>query len=115
MNGVPYYVDPRSVDWHAPSLVTGLMRNPATEKQTPLERQLTVVVAWLAHHSEQFARTLLRRFFDGDDEASAALAADGLRIGARTWGTLRPVDGVTGHSVPGHHNHGLRSRVRVDR
>lgn len=100
MNGVPYYIDPRSVDWHAPSLVTGLMKNPATEKQTPLERQLTVVVAWLAHHSEQFARTLLRRFFEGDDEASAALAVDGLRIGARTWGTLRPVDGVTGHLFP---------------
>ncbi|MGH3065830.1 MAG: hypothetical protein ACRDOF_05945 [Gaiellaceae bacterium] len=100
MNGDSYYVDPTSAEWHAPSLVTGLMQNPATEKQTPLERQLTVVVAWLAHHSEQLTRALLRRFFEGDASALAAISQDGLHIGARTWGTLRPVDGVTGHLYP---------------
>lgn len=100
MNHDSYYVDPTSAAWHAPSLVTGLMKNPATEKQTPLERQLTVVVAWLAHHSEEFARALLRRFFDGDAEALAAIRPDGLQIGARTWGTLRPVNEVTGHLYP---------------
>jgi hypothetical protein len=100
VNGEPYYVDPTSAEWHAPSLVTGLMKNPATEKQTPLERQLTVVVAWLAHHSEQFARALLRRFLEGDAEAIAATTGEGLRIGARTWGTLRPVNGVTGPLYP---------------
>ena len=74
--------------------------NPATEKQTPLERQLTVVVAWLAHHSERFARELLRQFFAGDDEALAALSQDDIRVGSRTWGTLRPVQGVTGSLYP---------------
>jgi hypothetical protein len=43
---------------------------------------------------------LLRRFFDGDGEGVAALSGGGLRIGARTWGTLRAVDGVTGPLFP---------------
>ena len=100
MNGESYYVDPMSAEWHAPSLVTGLMKTPATEKQTPLERQLTIVLAWLAHHSEQFARALLRRFFDGDAEGMSAMSGGGLRLGARTWGTLRAVGGVTGPLFP---------------
>jgi hypothetical protein len=75
------------------------MKNPSTEKQTPLERQLTVVVAWLAHHSDQFARALLRRFFDGDTEALGAMS-DELRLGARTWGMLRAVNGITGPLYP---------------
>jgi hypothetical protein len=100
MSRESYYIDPTSAEWRAPSLVTGLMKTPATEKQTPLERQLTIVVAWLAHHSEQFARALLRRFFDGDGEGLAALTGDGLCIGARTWGTLRAVNGVTGLLFP---------------
>ena len=100
MSSESYYVDPTSADWHAPSLVTGLMKTPATEKQTPLERQLTVVVAWLANNSERFARALTGRFFEGDNEALAAITGDELRIGARTWGTLRPVTGVTGYLYP---------------
>lgn len=100
VSGEAYYVDPTSAEWQKPSLVTGLMKNPATEKQTPLERQLTVVIAWVAHHSEQFARALLRRFFDGDAEALAALSHQGLQVGATMWGTLRPVNGVTGHLFP---------------
>jgi hypothetical protein len=76
------------------------MKNPASERQTPLERQLTVVVAWLAHHSELFARAILLRFFDGDAKALATMSGDGLRIGARTWGTLRPVPGLTGPLFP---------------
>ena len=100
MHGESYYVDPTSAEWRAPSLVTELMKNPTTEKQTPLERQLTIVVAWLAHHSEQFARALLGRFFAGHAEGLAALSGGGLRIGATTWGTLRRIDGVTGPLYP---------------
>jgi hypothetical protein len=100
VNGESYYVDPTSAEWRAPSLVTGLMKNPATEKHTPLERQLTVVLAWLTHHSDQFARTLLRRFFGGDTDALTAMSEEAVRIGARTWGTLRAVNGVTGRLFP---------------
>lgn len=93
-----FYVDPRSANWVTPNLITGLMKNPATETLHPLERQLTIVLAWLLHHSPSFARDFTQLFFAEDEAASAALATASA-IGARAWGTLRPT-GPTGHLYP---------------
>lgn len=95
----PYYLDPSSDDWISPNLISGLMKSPATEKQHPLERQATIVLAWLLNRSDAFCRELLSRFLVGDDEAVAAVART-KTLGARPWGTLRPLPGLTGHLYP---------------
>src|SRR3954468_24009887 len=95
---VPFYIDPASEEWVQPNLITGLMKNPETEFVHPLERQVTIVLAWLLHHSPLFATALLRRFFARDEEALAALE-NAPTLGARPWGTLRPLPG-TGHLYP---------------
>lgn len=96
--GVPFYVDPESEAWRTPNLITGLMKTPASAQMHPLERQVTVVLAWLLNHSKNFALEFASLFFIDDDEALTALeSASG--IGARAWGTLRPVP-PTGHLYP---------------
>jgi hypothetical protein len=88
-----------SEGWPKPNLIGGLIAAPTTETVSPLERQVTIVLAWLAHHSRTFAVALVERFFAGDDEALAALSADTV-IGARAWGTLRKLEGLTGDIYP---------------
>jgi hypothetical protein len=95
----PYYVDPSCDGWTSPNLISGLMKSPATEKQHPLERQATIVLAWLLDRSEVLSRAVLSRFF-ADDEVALEAVAEAERIGTRAWGTLRPVDGLTGHLYP---------------
>lgn len=94
----PFYVDPRSEEWRTPNLITGLMKTPATESLHPLERQLTIVLAWLLHHSPGFAREFTQLFFADDEDAMTAHAT-ATAIGARAWGTLRPT-GPTGYLYP---------------
>ena len=94
----PFYVDPRSADWGTPNLITGLMKNAATETLHPLERQLTIVLAWLLHHSPTFSHEFTQLFFADDEQALAAQAA-APAVGARAWGTLRPT-GPTGYLYP---------------
>ena len=96
--GPPFYVDPAGPAWAAPNLVSGLMASPTTEALAPLERQATIVLAWLLHHSSVFSRALVRCFL-AEDDALAAVEAPLERIGARAWGTLRPIAGVTKKSI----------------
>jgi hypothetical protein len=95
MPGAPFYLDPADPAWPKPNLIEGLIAAPTTEKVSPLERQATIVLAWLAHHSRTFAVALLERFLADDDEGLAALASRGVVIGARAWGTLRKIEGLT--------------------
>lgn len=82
----PFYVDPGG-DWNRMNLVAGLMGNPATAKQHPLERQATIVLAWLLDHSRRIADEVLERWFP---DVVAAVERP-TTIGARSWGTLRPL------------------------
>jgi hypothetical protein len=100
MSGSPFYVDPACEGWPKPNLISGLIAAPTTEKLSPLERQITVVLAWLTHHSRAFARSLLERFFVGDEAALAAIRRPEIVIGARAWGTLRKLEGLTGDVYP---------------
>lgn len=98
MSAQPFYVDPTSAQWVRPNLITGLMKNPHTELVHPLERQVTIVLAWLLYHSPTFATALSRLFFSDDEEALAELESASA-LGARAWGTLRPLP-VTGYLYP---------------
>jgi hypothetical protein len=100
MSGPPFHVDPASESWPKPNLISGLIAAPTTEKLSPLERQVTVVLAWLVHHSREFALGLLERFLAGDEEALAATRRPKTVIGARAWGTLRKLEGLTGDLYP---------------
>jgi hypothetical protein len=95
----PYYVDPSSADWVAPNLIAGLMKSPATDKQHPLERQATIVLAWLLDRSDAFTRAFLTLCL-ADDESAQAAVHSASTIGARAWGTLQPIDGLTGYLYP---------------
>jgi hypothetical protein len=96
----PFYVDPSTEEWLGPNLITGLMRNPHTEFAHPLERQVTVVLAWLLHHSPSIARNLTRKFLVDDHDALEQLERTSV-LGARAWGTLRPLlQPKTGHLYP---------------
>jgi hypothetical protein len=95
----PYYVDPSSDEWVSPNLISGLMRSPATERQHPLERQATIVLSWLLDRSDVFCRALLSRLLADDQEAAEAVSR-AKKVGARPWGTLRPIAGLTGHLYP---------------
>lgn len=95
-----FYRDPGSGGWPAPNLIAGLIAAPTTETLSPLERQATIVLAWLAHHSRTFAVAFLERFLAGDDEVLASKLANEAVIGARAWGTLRGLEGVTGYIYP---------------
>ena len=70
---VSFYRDPSAADWQSPNLVAGLMASPTLESLQPPDRQSTVVLAWLVHHSRVFATSLLERFFAGDQVALASL------------------------------------------
>jgi hypothetical protein len=56
MSGPPFYLDPAGEGWLKPNLIAGLVAAPTTEKLSPLERQMTVVLAWLVHHSRLGSR-----------------------------------------------------------
>jgi hypothetical protein len=94
----PFYVDPTSELWLRPNLIAGLMKSPATERVHPLERQVTIALAWLLHHSPLFTTEVAKLFFAGDQEALDALGS-ARALGARAWGTLRPLP-ATGHLYP---------------
>ena len=57
------------------------------------------MLAWLLDRSALLAREFIRRYFADDSAALASVEEPGITIGARTWGTLQPVDG-TGHLYP---------------
>jgi len=79
-DAAPFYVNPARARSDA-NLVASLMGNPATAKQRPLERQATIVLAWLLDHSRRFADEVLRRWFPDVVEITGQPTA----VGARAW------------------------------
>lgn len=81
MTRQPVYIDPSSKHQRL-SLIGELTKLPSRPAQVPAEDQLTAVLAWLADHSEQFARALCELFLEPDDKEGREALGRSTSMGA---------------------------------
>ena len=86
-----FYIDPAGPRYRPPNLVERLMRIPSRRAHAPHENQITETLAWLLDRSPTLARRFAELFFEGDDDATAALAR-AKHFGTRTQLSLSVPD-----------------------